>query len=630
MARKTFRYFCYGCFLTSFLWCVVIFFYFNEIDQENGMLPDDLQAAGKDGAPKKFVPRHSVHLQKDSMLDLNRAGGNNFKLMNQNLVHNPNDVNANLNAYHNGNHLQNIGNTAQNHRVDPELGLVRSPEDQVIRDEGYRQHAFNQLISDRIGYHRDVPDTRNGLCTYQVYSSNLPSTSVVICFYNEAWSTLLRTVYSVIDRTPAYLLHEIILVDDFSTLDHLKEQLDNFLAMSFPNLVKVIHNSQREGLIRARMTGARAATGEVVTFLDSHCEVNVQWLEPLLERIKADRHIVVCPIIDIVNADTFEYQSSPLVRGGFNWGLHFKWDSIPANQFKGKEDYIKPVSSPTMAGGLFAMNRKYFHELGAYDEGMDIWGGENLEISFRIWQCGGRLEIIPCSKVGHVFRKRRPYGAPNGEDTMSKNSLRVAHVWMDEYKEYYFQIKKDLKNRNYGDISSRLELRQQLQCKSFKWYLDNVYPELKLPNQKGPSVVEVALGRKPRKPVVVTRGRIRHMLSGLCLTSQQDYTYKGSMVILVDCASEEKALVWSTTEDHEYLLKDMLCLDMPESDSKAYPRMMKCHGSGGSQDWRLNEKGNDRMYHPATGQCLTFSNDGNFLHLAICNDHPEQHWEMVV
>jgi polypeptide N-acetylgalactosaminyltransferase len=158
--------------------------------------------------------------------------------------------------------------------------------------------------------------------------------------------------------------------------------------------------------------------------------------------IKRDEKNVVTPMIDIIDKQTFEYKytiSSRVSVGGFDWNMQFTWHGLPESEYKKRKSDHDPVRSPTMAGGLFAISKRYFEELGTYDAQMDIWGGENLEISFRIWMCGGNLLTVPCSHVGHVFRERSPYKWLPGVDVVRKNSVRVAEVWMDDFKNIYYE-----------------------------------------------------------------------------------------------------------------------------------------------------------------------------------------------
>ncbi|XP_053464657.1 inactive polypeptide N-acetylgalactosaminyltransferase-like protein 5 isoform X3 [Nycticebus coucang] len=292
--------------------------------------------------------------------------------------------------------------------------------------DGFSKYGFNTMISTTVGFERNVPDTRHKACLQNRYPVHLPTASVIICFHNEEFNALFRTMFSIVNLTPGDLLEEIILVDDMSEFDDLKGKLDYVLEV-FRGKIRLIRNKKREGLIRGRMIGAARASGDVLVFLDSHCEVNRGWLEPLLYSIAKDRKTVVCPLIDVIDGTTLEYRPSPVVRGAFDWDLQFKWDNVFSYEMDGPDRPINPIRSPAMAGGIFAIYRHYFNEIGQYDKGMDLWGGENLELSLR---------------------------------------------------EQFFLRKPGLRSVAYGNISERVELRKRLGCKSFQWYLDTVFPEL--------------------------------------------------------------------------------------------------------------------------------------------------------
>ncbi|XP_054979055.1 polypeptide N-acetylgalactosaminyltransferase 5 [Sorex araneus] len=363
----------------------------------------------------------------------------------------------------------------------------------------WKEGNFNVYLSDLIPVDRAIGDTRPAGCAEQLVHNTLPKTSVIMCFVDEVWSTLLRSVHSVLNRSPPHLIKEILLVDDFSTKEYLKDKLDKYMSQ-FPK-VRILRLKERHGLIRARLAGAKEATGDVLTFLDSHVECNVGWLEPLLERVYLSRKKVACPVIEVINDKDMSYMTvNNFQRGIFVWPMNFAWRTIPPDVVA--KDNIKEtdiIRCPIMAGGLFSIDKNYFFELGTYDPGLDVWGGENMELSFKVWMCGGEVEIVPCSRVGHIFRDGNPYSFPQDPvKTVERNLVRVAEVWLDEYKELFYGHRDHLLDHvpDAGNLTQQRELRQKLKCKSFKWYLENVFPDLKAPLVKASGVlINVALGK---------------------------------------------------------------------------------------------------------------------------------------
>lgn len=413
----------------------------------------------------------------------------------------------------------------------------------------------------------------------------------------------MRTVYSVLNRSPEELVEEIILVDDGSTLPHLSDRLAT--AVDKMEKVKLVRMHKRSGLMRTRMAGVNIAKADVLTFLDSHIEATEGWLEPLLERIKTNRKSVACPVIEEVNDKTFQYKFVTRdLEGVFYWSLDFGWREV-------KRDDWSPYHTPVMAGGLFSISKDWFEELGYYDDGMEIWGGEQLELSFKVWMCGGQIEIVPCSRVGHIFRSFSPYKWRTDLKIPEYNYKRVAEVWMDEYKHlYYDRIGKTQstveENKGYfGDVKSRKQLRQQLKCNSFNWFIENKVPHL-------------------GSWYVIGAGEIRNYHHQFCLDQNDHEKNVGLPVLVFDCTNHKGNQYWYYTSEGK-ITRDFLCFGRKRRDSKNenHIELVPCSEA---DLWKYEPR-LGMLEHLDTSTCLKVTRTPLKLWLVACNKlDTEQRW----
>ncbi|XP_025959652.2 polypeptide N-acetylgalactosaminyltransferase 15 isoform X1 [Dromaius novaehollandiae] len=475
---------------------------------------------------------------------------------------------------------------------------------------GLETHGFNEALSERISLRRELPEVRHPLCLQQEYDSSLPTASVIICFHDEAWSTLLRTVHSIMDTAPKAFLKDIILVDDLSQQGPLKSALSEYISKL--DRVKLIRSNKRLGVIRGRMLGAARATGDVLVFMDSHCECQKGWLEPLLARLSSNRNSVVSPVIDVMDWKTFQYyHSAGLLRGVFDWKLDFHWEPVPDHEEKVRQSPISPIRSPVVAGAVIAMDRHYFQNTGAYDSDMTLWGAENLELSIRTWLCGGSVEIIPCSRVGHVYRNHFPR-AFSYEEAIVRNKIRIAETWLGSFKENFYKhntVAFLISKAEKPDCSERLQLQKRLGCRNFHWFISNVFPELSQPED-----------------TLKFSGKLYNTGVGSCANYRPGRAIEEGSIELSPCSD-------SLTQHFEYnSMKEirlgsapLFCFDVRHG--KVIPQNCTKETDNSQQHWDVQENG--MIVHVLSGKCIEAvkSEDGKDLFLCACNKKANQLWQ---
>lgn len=321
----------------------------------------------------------------------------------------------------------------------------------------------------------EPPEVRHRACRNREYDLKaLPKVTMVIPYLNETWPQIRATLSSVLTYTPSEILDEILMVDDGNSKEW---QHHDDLTNLHPK-VRVHRNDVRQGLIRSKVIGAKLVTSPVIVFMEPHCIVNKKWLEPLLMQLAhSEGHsTVVMPVLDIIPENNFnDYKVANHHIGGFDWSLTFNWMALITER-NHSYSLPDPYVTPALSGGIFALWRDWWDKSGTYDTNMTEWGGEHIEMSLRTWRCGGRIEVVPCSRIGHVFRARNPYVVHPRE--VVKNTKRAALVWLDEHLEDYYKESPQAKYMDVGDVSERLKLKESLHCKSIDWYIKNVYPEL--------------------------------------------------------------------------------------------------------------------------------------------------------
>jgi len=249
--------------------------------------------------------------------------------------------------------------------------------------------------------------------------------SIVISTYNEG-ECLWKTVRSCVDSI-AELDYEIVVADDASDDGSVDE-----MQRRFPE-VRLVRHPRRLGAPPTKDLGARHARGDVLVFLDGHCNPDPSAIERLVADVEQlPAPAVVAPRIALLDARNWA-NSTANCSNGYLMDLETleeSWPALPELRRRGRF-----IESPNLVGCCLAVKRQLYHQMGGYDVDMLGWGGEHVDLGLKVWLLGYRvlndIEVV----VGHRYKDEEEGDVPE-EQTLA-NKLRLARkhfsepVWED-------------------------------------------------------------------------------------------------------------------------------------------------------------------------------------------------------
>lgn len=223
-------------------------------------------------------------------------------------------------------------------------------------------------------------------------------------------------------------------------------------------------------------------------------------------------------------------------------------------------------------GTAFAINKQNFWDLGSYDDGLKIWQGENLDLSFKAQLCGIGILEVPCSRIAHSFRSQSYYSrfGDDGVDYMIRNFKRIAETWLDEYRNVVFKRNPKYDAIETGDMVRAKTIRRGLHCKPFRYFLEFVAPEI--------------LQRYPLEdPGYFASGTIQSKAeTSLCLEvpkgQRKIHASPCEKDLVKPSIKQFFKLTWHRNIQHfifDYCLQDTITVG-------------QCHFSGGNQYWKYD------------------------------------------